>query len=135
MVYYKKGYKYQLYKEYSLNVGIRPDEHIITDYLRLTKEGLLIIKKGYCWDGCSGPTVDTRRNQRAGLVHDALYELMRMGLFPQAYRKIADKIFRDILKEDGHWAVTAYYLAVKVFASSSAHPKNRRKVYCAPKEK
>ena len=70
---YKKGYKYQLTETYKIKVDIKPLEHILTHFIDLTPEGILIIRKGYAWDGCSGPTWDDETNMRAGLIHDSLY--------------------------------------------------------------
>lgn len=52
------GYKYQLMEQYSFDVAIKEYE-IDTPYLSLGNDGILIIKKGYAWDGPSGPTIDT----------------------------------------------------------------------------
>ena len=34
-------------------------EDFDSDFLNITKSGMLIIKKGYAWDGASGPCIDT----------------------------------------------------------------------------
>ena len=83
---------------------------------------LLTSVSGYRWDGCSGPTVDTQTNMRAGLVHDSLYQLMRLGLLPQSARVIADREFLLIMKEDGmNWfRRTYYYWSVRLFARKYA---------------
>lgn len=85
----------------------------------------LFIGRGYQWDGTSGPTVDTKNTLRASLVHDALYQLMRMGAIPPSYRPIADRLFRRILEEDGvnylrRWR---FYLAVRIFGAKAARKR------------
>ncbi|MDF5607407.1 hypothetical protein P3745_24975, partial [Vibrio parahaemolyticus] len=57
-----------------------------SSYLSLSEQGLLTIKKGYSWDGVSGPATDTRNLILASLVHDELYQLMREELPPQSNR-------------------------------------------------
>ena len=52
-IFYKKGYKYQLDADYSTNIPVRPDSDINSDYIVLSSEGGLTIKKGYAWDGPS----------------------------------------------------------------------------------
>lgn len=50
------------------------------DYVIL-QEGTLTIKKGYRWDGPSTPRdIKKMHNMRASLVHDSLYDLMRLGI-------------------------------------------------------
>ena len=136
MIYYKSGYKYQLTSDYTVKVGIRPKETVETERLRLTPEGILTILKGYAWDGPSGPTLDTRSFMRGSLVHDALYQLIRMELLPKGERKAADKVLRRICKEDGMWSARAWwvYKAVQRAGGSAADPDNRKKIKKAPSE-
>ncbi len=87
------GYKYQLMERYSFDVAIKEYE-IDTPYLSLGNDGILIIKKGYAWDGPSGPTIDTLNFMRGSLVHDALYQLMRMGKILYSYKDHADRLLQ-----------------------------------------
>lgn len=75
-ILYKEGYKYQLAEEYTISIPIKPDSNIISDYIDLNNDGELVIKKGYAWDGPSGPTIDSLNFMRGSLVHDALYQLI-----------------------------------------------------------
>ena len=121
---YQKGYKYRLFEQRIMRVDIRPKNPIVTDFIMMSQGGILTIKKGYSWDGCSGPTWDDKTNMRAGLVHDALYQLMRMGLLSQACKDAADRELRIIMIEDGAWKIRAwyYYQAVKRLGRKSCLP-------------
>lgn len=132
-IYYKEGYKYQLAKEYKYETGIT-GIYYSDDYIKLNKNGLLIIKEGYAWDGPSGPTIDTKNSMRAALIHDALYQLMRYEVLPHKYREHVDNIFYDILKEDGMSTVRAWlwYKSVRRHAEYASLPKNRKKIIVAP---
>ena len=123
-------YKYQLKEDYEIQIDIKPAEDINFEYLSLSSEGLLTIKKHYAWDGPSGPTIDTKNFMRGSLVHDALYQLMRLGaLDHNVHRKRADEILREICLEDGMWRIRAWWVhfAVRTFARRSTKPvKNNR---------
>ena len=95
---YKGGYKYKLEKVFSINVNIFQSCRGTTDLLWLKENGHLRIRKGYCWDGPSGPVVDRSTNMRASLCHDALYQLMRQGKLPHSDWRKADKEFAKLLK-------------------------------------
>ncbi len=118
-------YKYQLMEDYHITVEAFPDEMISTPFMSLSPSGDLHIKKGYCWDGCSGPTIDDPTNMRAGLVHDCLYQCMRTGQLDQAFRNYADRFFQEICLEDGmpRYRAWMYYYAVHKFAAGCAKPK------------
>ena len=86
---------------------------------------ILSIKAGYAWDGVSGPTVDSKATMYPGLVHDALYQLIRLGILHQGSRKEADKLFRRLLKEDGMTFFRRWYFyrAVRWLGASAARPE------------
>ncbi|MBE9542386.1 MAG: DUF1353 domain-containing protein [Proteobacteria bacterium] len=134
---YKKGYKYQLVDEYSVDVPIKPENDIFSDsdYIDLTSEGNLVIKKGYAWDGPSGPTIDTLNFMRGSLVHDALYQLMREEkLDLSIHREPADRLLQTICKEDGMSSIRAWwvYKGLRVGGDPAANPDNIRPVEKAP---
>lgn len=133
-IYYKSGYKYQLTGDYIVQVGIYPEKIVSTGYLSLAPDGQLTILRGYAWDGPSGPTLDTKSFMRGSLVHDALYQLIRMELLPPQDRKTADKVLRSICKEDGMWSARAWwvYKAVRRAGGSAADPNNKKKIKTAP---
>ena len=134
-VTYKKGYKYQLVEAYQLKIRIHPEEAIVTDYIELDTNGMITLKKGYAWDGPSGPTIDTLNFMRGSLVHDALYQLMRHSkLDAEKHRLPADELLRDICREDGmSWFRSLYvYQAVRLFGELSADEDFRKPRYQAP---
>ena len=132
-IHYKDSYKYQLYQDYTISVPITPQITINTGYIILTADGELTISKMYAWDGCSGPTWDDSTNMRGGLVHDALYQLMREGYLPLSCRAEADLLLRDICLEDGMSKLRAwiYHKAVSAFGQKFAE-KQADEVLTAP---
>ena len=133
---YKKGYKYQLAAAYECNIDIKPKDSIVTEYIDFSIEGKLTIKKGYAWDGPSGPTYDSLNFMRGSLVHDALYQLMRENhLGKDEYRDPADRQLQTMCKEDDMSSIRArwVYLGVKWGGKPSADPSNKKPVIKAPK--
>ena len=131
---YRGGYKYQLAETEIFQTDIYPEVDIVTEYIWLTTEGVLTVKKGYAWDGPSGPVIDRKTNLRASLAHDSLYQLMRMGRVPSSRWRDADREFAKILKEDGAWGITIRIdmAGLKLANGSAADPKNKKKIFTAP---
>jgi hypothetical protein len=132
---YRSDYKYQLAEGYEINISIRPKVNIKTEFTNLDTAGNLIVKRGYAWDGPSGPVIDTQDNMRASLVHDALYQLMRnKQLNARAHRRVADREFREICKADGVSSRTAniWYKVLRRFGKPAASPANKKKIARAP---
>ena len=133
-------YKYQLMDDYTIQIDIKPVKDIepkLAKFLSFSSDGVLTIRKFYAWDGPSGPTIDTRDFVRGSLVHDALYQLMRLDVLDyKIHRKRADEILREICLEDGMCSFRAWYVyqALHIFAEGSARPRKERevKIICVP---
>lgn len=132
LIRYTRGYKYQLAQPYSLAIPIYPKTDIVHPLFELTTKGQLTILYGYAWDGPSGPTRDTPSSMRGSLVHDVLYQMMRMQLLTLEWRDEADQLFWRLLQEDGMWRWRAWlwWWAVRRLAAGAA--SNGREVEGAP---
>ena len=134
---YRKGYKYQLAEDESFEyTGILPGEDIVTEFISLFQDpiGLLIVRRGYAWDGPSGPTWDRKENMRGSLAHDALYQLIRQKQIGPHWRLKADAYMAKCCIEDGmmeFWA-NLYRRELGKFAGFAADPKNAKKIYEVP---
>lgn len=130
---YKAGFKYQLAESYRVYVDIL-NVSVSTRYLRLTPDGWLTIYQGYCWDGPSGPTIDTKTFMRGALVHDALYQLMRTEYIPVQARKHVDQLLYKMCREDGMVWIRAQwvYRGVRLGAGYAADPSAKKEVIYAP---
>ena len=136
---YRSGYKYWLAEEYQAKVSIIPENDVPVDktiksFIELSTEGVLVIKKGYAWDGPSGPTIDIPSFMRGSLVHDALYQLLREKEIAQKWRDEADEELRRICREDGMWRIYSNWVhwAVRKFGKRGADPESRKKIHKAP---
>lgn len=118
----RRKYKYTLLEPFSMQLDIFVPVGGCWGLLAIDRSGLLEIRRGYAWDGPSGPTFDTPAFMRGSLVHDALYQLMREGRIPRTQRKRADEILRAICLEDGMSRVRAQwvYLGVRMGARKAA---------------
>jgi hypothetical protein len=130
-----KRYKDQLEEPYKVEIGIK-GYAIDTLYLKLDADGKLEVGEGYAWDGPSGPTIDTLNFMRGSLVHDALYQLIRIEEIPPRYREYADLLLKKMCLEDGMSKFRAEYVyqAVRLFGGASAKPGSEKpdEIKCVP---
>lgn len=130
-----KNYKYQLVEGYSVKIEIHPLQNIYepnayNPLLKLSMDGTLTIFAGYCWDGPSGPTVDSKNFMRGSLVHDALYQLIRQNKLNPVHRDYADELLYQICIEDGMSKFRAKYVfqSVQWFGKSAASPTDKKEM-------
>ena len=130
-IFYRKidGY-YELTRSYLIQTPIRIPQQIFINgpdgkcYANLLPLGSLCIFQGYAWDGASGPAIDTDTIMRGSLVHDTLYQFMRLMLLDHSWRSEADMLLKTVCLDAGMWSVRAewVYLAVRTFAARSVEP-------------
>jgi len=121
-------YKYEVAEEEVCRSGIRFPKWIDQSDFAILPGGLIVAKKGYKWDGPSGPTFDRKENMTPSLFHDILAEAMRMGLLPQSFWKPANELLVRLCIEKGMnpwWAKNVYGLGVSL-------TKNWCRVTCKP---
>lgn len=121
MKYSDYKYKFKVEENFSIELPFKiPD--FVHPYASL-KDGILSVKRGYAWDGASGPIINTRDTLVASLVHDVLYQAMRLNLIKSSKenRMIADKNFFEILKMNGVNSIRrkVWYFAVRLFGKKS----------------
>ena len=133
-VTYQKVWRYKLAKDYRLDFAKDHGQSLVVLTDCQTRHYSLTATKvfawaGYSWDGASGPVVQTKNSVRATLVHDIMYQAMASGGVPatRRNRKIADRIFLAVLKEDGMtWARRrAWHLAVRLLGAKDIKSENR----------
>jgi hypothetical protein len=132
---YRSGYKYQLAEDYRVRVSVVPVQDIDTEFIKLDTRGMLSIKRGYAWDGPSGPTFDTKNFMRGSLVHDALYQLMRnRDLSKVRWREEADLELKRLCLEDGMSGIRAAWVhrGVRLGGGPAADPASTKEISRAP---
>ena len=90
-----KKYKYELMHKECLQTKLFIPGSIETKYIRLGLGGFLTVRKHYCWDGETW-SWDTDTNRYPSLMHDALCQLIELGLLPKVHRKAADILYREL---------------------------------------
>ncbi len=128
-------YKYRLCLDYAYELPLvapRPTDPsgLLMNFLTLEPGGVaLMFHNGYCWDGSSGPTIDSKTCHRGSLIHDGAYQMLRAGAYGQddeldAARGFFDELYRQICLEDGMGPIQAAtrYQALRLFGGSSARP-------------
>ncbi len=129
-----KGWKYQLVEPFMIQLGFSPLDNIRTGFIVLGEDKMLLLARHYAWDGASGPCPDTPNIMKGALVHDALYQLIRLGLLGKNYRKQADMELKRICLESGmsqFWASVVYW-ACRLFAAKATQPQPQAPVYQIP---
>lgn len=128
---YRRGYKYQLAETQHLVTTIKPTKDIATEFISLTVDGHLTVRRAYCWDGASGPTIDTDNTITPSLAHDVFAQLMRNRLLPQSCRIASNELLEQMLAERGmSWLRRKAWLkTLNWFGAPSTDPKNAKKVY------
>lgn len=105
-----KSWKYETIEEHRFTLTRSIGKSIATKHIDIRYKEV-VIRPGFRWNGPSF-AIDTENAMLASCLHDAMYHLMEMGHLEQKWRKLADKMYRRILKAEGmswfrrwyHWA-------------------------------
>lgn len=123
-------YKYRLDAPYTYKLNINLNYYIlypgrINGWIDFDGK-YLMFSAGYCWDGSSGPTIDSKRCQRGSLIHDGAYQLLRRGVFDEwehnNIRKYFDDLYKQICLEDNMHSFQAWWRhrALRMFGGKAA---------------
>lgn len=129
----ERSYRYAVDQPFSYKSKYFDGLNLETPFIKI-KDSVIYIKDEYAWDGASG-AFDTPSIMIGSLVHDALYQLMRLGLLPLSFRKKADKVFRVLCRKCRmRWFRARYiYKTVrKVGEFAATHDQDEDKVICVP---
>lgn len=129
MKYRKAGYRYQLAEQFTHTLFKESFKNVEHEYFEI-KDGLITVKQGYAWDGPSGPTIDTKNTLMPSMIHDCLYQAIRLGLLPPEDRKKADDLLVILLLETGtnYFRAKLWGWCVHVFAKFAAGKPNKRDI-------
>lgn len=129
MKFSKVQYKYCVEENEVVKTRLRPCKSAnIPGYLHLSIDGTLIISYRYAWDGITNG-VNLKCNRTAGLVHDALYQLMREGELDLSFKTQCDEELRDIMASNGAPQFLANFFFFMVQKFGNAFATKKKKVY------
>lgn len=137
---YSKGYRYQLREDCACTSLIRLEEHIITQFYEIRKEGTIIAKVGYAYNGANKPAINTKSFRRASLFHDIVRQAVREGRLDPKWLEEGDRLMRRIAKIDGMnrarrwWTFRAVFRHGQWVASKNAG-KGDKKIMYIPEKK
>ncbi len=119
-ILYRKKFKYQLEEDYVVKTRVYPEEDVELEHAILHKTGLLVIRKGFAWDGSTW-ALDRVKSRRGSLIHDVLYRMMNLGLLAWSWKPAADFEYYKALIEDGFWKrwANVRFRAVRMFGGGS----------------
>ena len=132
---YKDGYKYQLKDTAVFYTSVCPENIINTPFIQLSLDGVMVVKRGYAWDGATFfPDFDWII--RGSMVHDALLQLMREGLLPQdkEIKRLVDLELKKCCIEDGSGKFMAQivFFGVQNLGKWGGSPEYARPIKFAP---
>ena len=109
--------RYCLVERYWVDAKVFPPRPLQSAKIQLSCDGYLTLQKGFCWDGPSGPAVDTPGTMGPSAAHDALYELINSKLLGKKHRKESDRAYRRLLRESGvpFWRRALHFRGVRLF--------------------
>lgn len=147
-LYYRAGYKYVVTRPYNIKLDIRPHAPFVLSFetvdifgapvkiplAAMDADGLTTIYRKYCWNGASGPTIDTLNSMIGSLVHDFLYQCIRLGHIDISYKEYADYVLKAICVGDGMfvWRAGYWEWAVNTFGIGSCRPSAEPQEQVAP---
>jgi len=100
-------------------------------YIKLLDNGILFIKKGYTWDGPSGPAIDSDNFMEGSLIHDVFYQIIRerllindIGYSYDDIKEMADRELYHIVLRNGMCKIRAIwvYIFVRFFGHWALKP-------------
>ena len=132
-ILYARGYKYQLRENAIAESGVRPCELVQHEYFAIDTDGLILVRRGYAWDGASSLAIDDPGTIYASLFHDVGYQAIRLGLIADVWRLELDRMYERLCREGGvPWFRAKYhYLGLRLGGDiynnlpDSAYPVHR----------
>ena len=125
---YKEGFRFYLADDFFILIEGLPDVAVLETYKMSLSNGSLRISRGYMWDG----PWKNKKMIRGFLVHEALYQLIRLGYLDYSWRLKANAVLCKILVADGVFRGFAFLIKKFFDVFGSVASKSGRKIQIAP---
>lgn len=111
----RKTWHYSIYSDCDINL-FHDFGQIAHPFFQI-KNNVLTVKEGYTWDGASGVAIDTDNFMVPSLIHDILFQAMRMDLLSSNKFENANIELKMQCRERGMSRLRAWYVykAVSIF--------------------
>jgi hypothetical protein len=129
----KKYYKFELMGDEVFSMLEFSSVEYSNGFIRL-KDGELRIKKYYAWDGSSVPLKkfykwlwdSDKHCKEASLIHDSLYQVIRVLGLSEDYRKMADDIYlrKLLVTKMPDWQANMRYKALRKFGNTDRYEES-----------
>lgn len=125
--------KYVLADNYQDFAPFAPPHDIYTSYGAFYMSGQYEVSAGFLFSA-NWPAINTDDGKRAAMCHDFFYNLMKDEHLSRDYRADVDKLFYDMLIEDGMPSLRAWYWhkAVRVGGNAALDSPKPKKQYAPP---
>lgn len=141
-IYYTEGYKFRVAKTFEVELVDCPEIPFLADDQRMSmpfayieRRGwkyFLTLEKYYGWDGATW-AIDSKNFRRGSACHDAILEIIGLGLLPaDPWKNWVDEFLIKLCKEDGMWWFRCRYVYQTVTNLGDPEGSKPRKIYCAP---
>jgi len=137
-IYYTKAYKFRLAKEFTVeltNCPPMPAGKIAMPFAHIEARDHaydLVCERYYGWDGATW-ALDSKNFRRGSAAHDALLELIGLGLLPaNPWKPWADNFLLKLCKEDGMWLPRRKWVYGAVSKLGNPTGSRPRKIHSAP---
>jgi len=141
-IYFTKAYKYRIAKPFTVELVDCPHVDFMKDGGKIRMPFAFIEKRSgkyyltcekyYGWDGATW-ALDSKNFIRGSAAHDALLEMIGLGLLPaDPWKPWTDKFLIRLCKEDKMWALRRAWVYRAVSKLGDPKGSKPREVYSAP---
>ena len=129
--YTEYRWRYRVEEDIVFHTGIL-GHSVQHEFFALDQSGVLLIKKGYAWNGANRPAINTKSFRRGSLVHDVLIQMVANRMIPTGCLPRIHQFLVEICLKDHMWPVRTYWVYWAVSRWGRARPSREPLIQSAP---